>query len=156
MDLFRRDVVLAGLGTPLYAFPALAAVEATEAFTITAYKVRTCGCCNAWIKHVRDAGFPVIAKDVDPQSLWSLKAMVRIKPDYSACHTAWVEGYVVEGHVPADDIRRLLDERPDAIGLAVPGMPIGSPGMEMGDQREPFETLLIRQGAAPVVFARHR
>ena len=141
MDLFRRDVVLAGLGTPLYAFPALAAVQATEAFRI---------------KHVRDAGFPVIAKDVDPQSLWSLKAMVRIKPDYSACHTAWVEGYVVEGHVPADDIRRLLDERPDAIGLAVPGMPIGSPGMEMGDQREPFETLLIRQGAAPVVFARHR
>ncbi|HMB77954.1 MAG TPA: DUF411 domain-containing protein, partial [Kiloniellaceae bacterium] len=87
--------------------------------------------------------------------LWDLKARSGISPKLSSCHTAFVEGYVVEGHVPADDVRRLLAERPEALGLALPGMPIGSPGMEMGSRRDPFDTLLIRRDGATEVFAHH-
>ncbi|MGF1562981.1 MAG: DUF411 domain-containing protein [Geminicoccaceae bacterium] len=84
-----------------------------------------------------------------------MKAQTGLTPEVSSCHTARVDRYVIEGHVPADDIRRLLVEKPNGLGLSVPGMPIGSPGMEMGDQREPYATLLVMPDGSSTVFAHH-
>src|SRR6056297_475789 len=127
----RRHFILAGiasgLATAMVGRPALATPGQMEVF-----KSPTCGCCSAWIEHMSRAGFSVDARDVDQEALYVLKARSGITPDLASCHTAFVDGFVVEGHVPAADIERLLTERPDAIGLSVPGMPIGSPGMEMG------------------------
>ena len=92
---------------------------------------------------------------VDDDTLWAIKNQLEIPTDLSSCHTALVENYFVEGHVPASDIQQLLNERPDARGLCVPGMPIGSPGMEMGAQKEPFETLLVLNDWKTVVFNQH-
>ena len=88
--------------------------------------------------------------------MWRLKSEAGIPPEMASCHTAFVAGYVIEGHVPATDVRRLLAERPDAVGLSVPGMPIGSSEMEMGAQREPYDTILILRDAKTRVFQSHR
>lgn len=148
----RRTLLLAGAATIATA-GRLTAED--SAVTIDVYKSPTCGCCSAWIAHMRNAGFEVRARDVDQDTLWAVKARAGITPELGSCHTALVDGYVVEGHVPAGDVKRLLAERPEALGLTVPGMPIGSPGMEMGDQREPFATLLVLPGGATEVFHRH-
>jgi hypothetical protein len=101
-----------------------------------------CGCCSAWIEHVRSAGFQV--EVIDSQDLAPLKARLGIPTRLVSCHTAEIGGYVLEGHVPAPAIERLLAERPDATGLAVPGMPIGSPGMEIsGSSDESYEVVLF-------------
>ena len=97
---------------------------------ITVYKTPTCGCCGKWVDHLRDSGFEVTTEEMNDLS--ALKKEHGITPRYSSCHTALVDGYVVEGHVPADVIFRLLKERPDVEGITVPGMPAGSPGMETG------------------------
>jgi hypothetical protein len=104
-----------------------------EATPITVYKTPTCGCCTKWIDHLEASGFEVEAKDLP--DLTALKAANGVPGAMASCHTAMVEGYVIEGHVPAADIRRLLAERPAVAGLAVPGMPLGSPGMEHPDPR---------------------
>jgi hypothetical protein len=118
-------------------------------------KSPTCGCCGAWVDHMRTAGFEVKVRDVSDETLAALKRRLGLAPENASCHTAEVDGYVVEGHVPAEDVKRLLAERPDALGLAVPGMPIGSPGMEVGGTREPYDTLLIGTNGEAHVFARH-
>jgi hypothetical protein len=101
-----------------------------------------CGCCGSWIAHVKAAGFPV--EVVEAADLVPLKAKLGVPEMLTACHTAEVGGYVVEGHVPADAIKRLLVERPQATGLAVPGMPVGSPGMEVpGTSAETYEVVLF-------------
>lgn len=112
-----------------------------------------CGCCNAWIGHVRDGGFLVSFEEMEPDALAALKASLGIPTDLASCHTAQVEGYVIEGHVPAADIRRLLEDRPDALGLSVPGMPFGSPGMGPEDQREAFDVLMMARDGSTTVFA---
>lgn len=119
---------------------------------VTVYKSPTCGCCTAWAEHMREAGFPVETVDVGDMS--AVKRRYGIPPGLQSCHTAVVDGYAIEGHVPAEDVKRLLAEAPEAGGLAVPGMPIGSPGMEQGDTVEPYEVLLVDDGQA-TVFARH-
>jgi hypothetical protein len=101
---------------------------------------------------MREAGFPVETVDVGDMS--AVKRRYGIPPGLQSCHTAVVDGYAIEGHVPAEDVKRLLAEAPEAGGLAVPGMPIGSPGMEQGDTVEPYEVLLVDDGQA-TVFARH-
>ena len=133
---------------------AACAQTARPSSDLAVYKSPTCGCCGAWVEHMTDAGFQVRTTEVaDPGAVrraWSV-------PDpLAACHTAVIGGYVLEGHVPAEDVRRLLVERPDALGLAVPTMPLGSPGMEMPDgRRETYEALLILKGGGTRVFARH-
>ena len=113
-----------------------------------------CGCCGAWIAHVTAAGFPV--EVVEAADLAPLKVKLGIPDALSSCHTAEVGGYVVEGHVPADAIKRLLVERPQASGLAVPDMPIGSPGMEVpGAPAEMYDVVLFGPGSQRV-FARYR
>lgn len=103
--------------------------------SIVVYKTPTCGCCNGWIEHLREAGFEVEARDV--RDLMSVKLDVGVPTDLSSCHTALVDGYVVEGHVPADVVKKLVAERPDVAGITVPGMPVGSPGME-GPNARPY------------------
>jgi len=113
-----------------------------------------CGCCGSWVAHVRAAGFPV--EVVEAADLAPLKASLGVPGALTACHTAEVGGYVVEGHVPADAIKRLLVERPQATGLAVAGMPVGSPGMEVpGTPPETYEVVLFARDGQRV-FARYR
>ena len=117
--------------------------------TMTVYKSATCGCCALWVEHMEGEGFDVETQDVT--DLTAVKDSLGIPRAAGSCHTGVVDGYVVEGHVPAAQVRRLLRDRPDALGLAVPGMPLGSPGMEQGDVRQPYDILLLtREGAASV------
>lgn len=120
---------------------------------VLVYKSPTCGCCQSWSEHMQAAGFPVETRDT--QNLDAIKAEAGVPFGQGSCHTAKVGDYFVEGHVPADDVKRLLAERPDALGLAVPGMPIGSPGMEQGDAREPYDVLLVAKDGSTTVFAHH-
>ena len=108
---------------------------------LKAYKSPWCGCCSEWVDHMRAAGFAVSVTDIE--DLEPVKSQLGIAPDLQSCHTALIDNYVIEGHVPAYDVRRLLAEKPNAIGLAVPGMPVGSPGMEQGARRDPFEVVLF-------------
>ncbi len=112
----------------LLAAPLFCAVAVAGEPTISVYKSPTCGCCTQWIGHLEDNGFEVNAVDVT--DLGRVKSQAGIAPEQASCHTALVGDYVIEGHVPASDIRRLLSEHPEARGLTVPGMPLGSPGME--------------------------
>ena len=146
----RRHLLFSALALPL--FPRLTRADSLH---VEVFKSPTCGCCTAWVAHMREAGFNVTPRDVDQGVLWSLKTQAGIPRDLASCHTAFAGDYVIEGHVPAPDIARLFAERPDAIGLSVPGMPIGSPGMEMGDRREAYDTLLILRDGRAEVFASH-
>lgn len=114
-----------------------------------------CACCHAWARHLREAGHEVVVKDLAMGQLMKMKLDAGIPAALTACHTARVEGYLIEGHVPEREIRRLLDERPEALGLVVPGMPVGSPGMESGSKREPFEVLLLKKDGSTEVFGRY-
>lgn len=99
-------------------------------------------------------GFTVVAEDVDNTEFASVKQRYQVPDDLQSCHTAIVDGYVIEGHVPAEDVRRLLTERPDVVGLAVPGMPVGSPGMEVpGQAAEPYQVLAFDKSGQTEVFA---
>jgi hypothetical protein len=113
---------------------------AAEDHVITVHKDPNCGCCNGWVSHLREAGFTV--RTVDTAELDAVKARLGVPADLAACHTAQVAGYLVEGHVPAAAVKRFLSEKPNASGLAVPGMPVGSPGMEGGNP-QPYEVVLF-------------
>ena len=147
----RRSFLLAALALPALRLPA----HAAQGPEIRVLKSPSCGCCTAWADHLSAAGFSVDLRDVPDEQLWTMKDRLGIGDETASCHTAMIEGYVIEGHVPAEDITRLINERPDALGLAVPGMPIGSPGMEMGDSTEPFTTLLLLADGETRAFARH-
>ena len=119
---------------------------------VTVYKSATCGCCTEWVAHLRRHGFPVKTEDV--AELQPVKARYGVPAELQSCHTALVAGYVVEGHVPAGLIERLLRERPKVIGLAVPGMPAGSPGMEVpGARAERYQVLAFDRSGKTRVFA---
>ena len=121
---------------------------------LTVFKTPTCACCDAWIAHMREAGFSTTITVLP--SLHSIRSSRGMPDALASCHTGLIEGYLIEGHVPAPDVIRLLAERPTAVGLAVPAMPLGSPGMETPQgHREPYDTLLVLQSGATRVFARH-
>jgi len=122
---------------------------------MTVYKTPDCGCCSVWVDHVEAAGFAVTARDVSHAELNEKKAEAGLPHGLGSCHTAFVDGYVIEGHVPAEQIQRLLDERPETLGLAVPGMPVGSPGMEMGERKDPYEVVRFDEDGDTEVFARY-
>ena len=123
--------------------------------SIEVWKSATCKCCGAWVKHLEADGFTVKVNAAEPSTLASLKRQAGIGDRLASCHTAMIDGYVIEGHVPGTEIKRLVAERPEAIGLAVPGMPVGSPGMEQGAEFEPYDVLLIKKDGATEVFAKH-
>lgn len=136
----------------LAAFALLAYAQVAVAQTMRVAKSPHCGCCNAWIEHVRRAGFQI--RIVEAHDVTPIARQLGVPDNLRSCHTAVVDGYVIEGHVPAADIRRLLAQRPRGTGLAVPGMPIGSPGMEQGNRHQAYEVILF-EGARRAVFARH-
>ncbi len=122
---------------------------------VEVWKDASCGCCHDWIAHMQQHGFQLTAHDTGNAAV---RARLGLAAKYGSCHTALVGGYVVEGHVHADDVRRLLRDKPRALGLAVPGMPIGSPGMDgaaYGGQRDPYQTLLVLHDGSSQVFRRH-
>jgi hypothetical protein len=121
--------------------------------TLQVWKDPNCGCCGEWVKHLEANGFRVKVNDTGNNAA---RARLGIPRALGSCHTAEVGGYAIEGHVPAADIKRLLAEKPNAIGLAVPGMPVGSPGMEDGDRRDPYDVLLVAKGGGTRVFQSHR
>lgn len=131
---------------------AATAGQPARAAEIAVYKSPWCDCCEQWIGHMRSQGHAVTSRNLENLDL--VKKMARIPEDLQSCHTAFVAGYVLEGHVPADDVARLLAERPKAQGLAVPGMPGGSAGME-GAAAEPYEVVLFRSDGGTRVFSRH-
>jgi hypothetical protein len=138
-----------------------AATEQAAATTVDAalplvvvHKDPYCGCCNGWIEHMRQAGFPVEARNEN--DMGPVKARAGVPPGKGSCHTAMVDGYFIEGHVPAADVKRLVAERPDAKGLVLPGMPMGSPGMEMPDGRtQPYTVELVANDGSTRPYAQH-
>jgi hypothetical protein len=135
----RRSALLAAVGALIPA----GALPAAEEPVITVHKDPTCGCCAGWVQHLQTAGF--VTKVIETKDIDAVKTRLGVPDDLAACHTAVVSGYVIEGHVPAAALRRFLAEKPNAAGLAVPGMPIGSPGME-GGSPEPYQVVLFGPG----------
>lgn len=128
--------VVLGVATgPTFAFSAKAAP------TMTVHKDASCGCCEGWVDHVRKAGFATVV--INEADMSVVKARLKVPDALASCHTAEIDGYVIEGHVPAVAIFKLLQDRPSAIGLAAPGMPDGSPGMETDGPKEVFDVLLF-------------
>ena len=150
----RYSVSVAILATALLSgWLFLSSAQTTvNAIEVTVYKSPTCGCCKNWIKHMEANGFAV--KSVDVTDIRPYKSKYDITPPLASCHTAVIDGYVVEGHVPAADIKRMLKERPAIQGLAVPGMPSGSPGMEQ-DPQDPYEVLTFDKVGNRLVYSRH-
>lgn len=132
----------------------ISSVYAADAELLTVYKSPTCGCCAVWLEHANKEGFTLKSHNIDDVSL--IKARYNIQTQYQSCHTAIsVEGFVFEGHVPAALIHKFLKEKPEnAIGLAVPGMPVGSPGMEVGDRFTPYEVLQLNKDGSAEVYQR--
>lgn len=131
--------------------PTPASIAASAADTMIVYKTPTCGCCNDWIDHVKEHGFPVVAVDLD--RLDGVKQELGVPAGLISCHTATVRGYTIEGHVPADLIRRMIDEKSNLRGLTVPGMPVGSPGME-GPFKQDYDVLGFDERGNTRVYAR--
>lgn len=147
-DILAALSPLASLG--LVALIACSAAQAGEAVTV--YKSPSCGCCQKWIDHLEANGFEVEAHDV--KNVNPIKREKGVPRELASCHTAEVNGYVIEGHVPAEDIKRLLAEKPPVLGLAVPEMPVGSPGME-GPNPEAYDVMAFDQRGEAEVFSSH-
>ncbi|PVE21634.1 metal-binding protein [Microvirga sp. KLBC 81] len=138
LTISRRALLTALIASPI----AMRTASAETLPKMLVTKDPTCGCCGAWVDHVRSAGFTV--EVIESPEMNRVKARLAVPQDLASCHTAEIGGYVIEGHVPADSIKRLLAEKPSARGLAVPGMPAGSPGMEVaGMEPETFDVVLF-------------
>jgi hypothetical protein len=137
----------------LHAAPAKDVASTTGQPQVVVHKSESCGCCKVWVEHMQSAGFPVKVQNTD--NLGPIKERVGVPHGLGSCHTAEVEGYFIEGHVPAADVQRLLTEKPKGKGLTVPGMPIGSPGMEQGDRVDPYEVLLVHEDGGTSVYAKY-
>lgn len=148
MSFFRNTIF--ALAAP-FAFSGAALAAAQQ---VSVLSTKGCGCCTAWVKHLEENGYEAETKYLMMADLVQKKLKVGLKPALAACHTAMVGGYVIEGHVPAKEIKRLLSERPDAIGLAVPGMPYGSPGMgKPGPDSDTYDVLLVLRDGSTKVYA---
>ena len=154
LSLMSRRRLLGGLGA-LVAGSALPQGARAAGPAIHVVKDPDCGCCGAWIEILQQDGFAVTTDHMDPDALRALKRASGIPDPMVSCHTARVDGYVIEGHVPAADIRRLLAERPDAVGLSVPGMPYGSPGMGPENERDAYDVYLILRNGRIRVFTHY-
>ncbi|WP_150047502.1 MULTISPECIES: DUF411 domain-containing protein [Methylomonas] len=121
---------------------------------MTVYRSPTCGCCGKWIEHVSKNGFKV--KDIVSDDMQAIKQKLGLPEQLASCHTAVVDGYLVEGHVPAADIRKMLNEKTKIAGISAPGMPMGSPGMEMGGKQDDYEVVSYDSAGNTQVFADHK
>jgi hypothetical protein len=146
MKIVILKALLIGLVAPaVWASPPASIVDV--------YKSPTCGCCNKWIDHLKANGFTVRAHDTE--NVVEHKIRLGVPPGYGSCHSAEVNGYVVEGHVPAKEITRMLTAKSRARGLVVPGMPVGSPGMEAGGRSDPYEVLLVNRDGSTGTYAQY-
>jgi hypothetical protein len=150
----QRRTALAALGIALA--PTLSRAAGPAAKTpVEVWKDPDCGCCKDWVAHLQANGFAV---KVNESGNDAARARLGVAPAYASCHTASVAGYAIEGHVPAREIRRLLAEKPAAVGLAVPGMPLGAPGMDgptYGGRKHPFDVVLLEKGGSAKVYQRY-
>ncbi|MDO8249882.1 MAG: DUF411 domain-containing protein [Rhodoferax sp.] len=152
----RRSIIQATaalLGAASLASPLIGLTQ-TRA-QVEVWKTATCGCCHDWVAHLEASGFQVKTHDISDMAKTAQRRQLGLADKFASCHTALVGGYVLEGHVPARDIRRLLKERPNALGLAVPGMPIGSPGMDgpaYGGRKDPYGVLLVQRDGSSSVY----
>ena len=150
-----RRALLAASGAIALLGPGLLRAQ-TQQHHMEVWKSPSCGCCKVWIKHIEAHGFRVTVHDVGNTAA---RARMKIPMKLGSCHTALVGRYAIEGHVPAADVLRLIKDAPDAVGLAVPGMPVGSPGMDgpdYGNQRDPFDVLLVANDGSTRVFNSYR
>ena len=131
----------------------LACAGNAAAATLAVTKTASCGCCAKWVEHMRKAGFQVTVRNV--QDVTPTAERLSVPAKLRSCHTSEIAGYAIEGHVPAADVKRLLAQRSKAAGIAVPGMVTGSPGMEHGDHKEPFQTIMFDKAGRTAVFASH-
>lgn len=153
----RFIVALAALAVALGVTPSGQAQRGATGPAVEVFKTATCGCCGKWVEHMRAAGFNVTFTDIDQAELDKVKAKHGVPRALHSCHTALVGGYVVEGHVPASEVKRLLKEKPAVAGLAVPGMPLGSPGMEVsGVKPHPYNVLTFDKQGKTTVFSTQR
>jgi len=163
LKVFAAGIVLAAAGILLYTFlqpeHVASGTQATDlpdgiavsAPTMTVYSSPTCGCCIKWVEHLQEHGFSV--EKINTEQLRQKKMELGVPQRLSSCHTGVIGDYVVEGHVPAEQVKRLLTTKPDVRGLSVPGMPIGSPGMERGDRYDPYDVVVFRADGSAGVFA---
>ena len=122
---------------------------------MTVYRSPSCGCCGVWVDHAKKHGFKI--EDIKTEEMEAIKQQHNVPAELASCHTTIIDGYVMEGHIPADDIKRFLAEKPDdLIGLAVPGMPIGTPGMEARDIKQPFQVLAFNDKGEVEVFKEYQ
>lgn len=148
-DCYDSEMTRRSFATTLALIVPLKAASAAP--RIEVYKTPTCGCCGKWVSHMQQHGFEVTVHEVESTAAYRRQA--RVPDKLASCHTGIVEGYGVEGHVPAEEVLRLLKERPGKVkGLAVPGMPLGSPGMEQGARRAAYDVLAFTESGEPTVF----
>lgn len=150
--LHRRSVLI---GMAAFGLAPVAPAIASGTSVLHVRKDPSCGCCGAWIEIMQSAGFEASVQNVSNADLYRFKLESGITPDLASCHTAQIDGYVIEGHVPPSDVCRLLAERPDAIGLSVPGMPYGSPGMGPENERDAYDVLLVKRAGSFEVFTHY-
>jgi hypothetical protein len=120
---------------------------------MTVFKDPNCGCCKSWVDYMRKHGFEVTVRDTSDVA--GVKRTARLPDRLASCHTAFVNGYVVEGHVPAEDVQRMLDQKPRIAGIATPGMPAGSPGMEVPDRKDAYDVIAFKRDGSTSVYAKH-
>ena len=144
LQLSLAGLTAAGLGSPLSAW------AAGNDSLITVWKTPDCGCCKEWVTHLKKNGFEVVTNDIKDTA--PMRQKLGLPAKFGSCHTAQLGAYVLEGHVPAQEVRRLLREKPQAVGLAVPGMPVGSPGMEVGSRQDPYDVLLVMADGSSRVY----
>lgn len=150
--MMRRQVLVRSAGALAMSFlSGVPALAATPLPPVEVFKNPSCGCCGAWVDHLKQAGFQVKVTEVSDTAV--VRKQHGLAEKFGSCHTAIVAGYVIEGHVPAKEIKRLLVSRITALGLVVPGMPVGSPGMESGGHQDAYQVLLIDKQGRDRVFA---
>ncbi|MDD1794426.1 DUF411 domain-containing protein [Enterovibrio makurazakiensis] len=137
----------------LAAFSLALLSASTFAATGITYKSPYCGCCKEWVKHMEDNGFEMTAED--HVNMNPIKQKFGIKPQLASCHTTVIDGYVFEGHIPASDVKKFLAEKPKLAGLAVPGMPMGSPGMEYGDEKDAYDVVGFSHVGMTMIYNSH-
>lgn len=156
----RRAFILQTAVTVCGLSAGMAAADSTQGKpVIEVWKTSSCGCCKDWLRHLEAEGFKVKVHDVSDAVKTERRRRMGLADKFGSCHTGLVQGYVIEGHVPARDIHRLLQAKPQALGLAVPGMPIGAPGMngpEYGGRKDPYDVLLVQRSGTSAVFQYYR
>jgi hypothetical protein len=145
-------IVMASFGLGVAAQQKAAAPPAPK---VTVYKTSSCGCCHLWVEYMKASGFDVQAMDVSAAGVRAVSKAAGLKDEDTSCHTAKIGNYVVEGHVPAEDIKRMLKEKPAIAGIAAPGMPQGSPGMEQGS-KQPYNVVAFTPDGKTTVYAKHK